>query len=92
MKSPLAPRLPKDFVVKAGETVHLDIPMETLVLAKGTVRTADTQAPVAGAEIFVGYGQGRQGSDVTSDMQGRYKARVLPGPVYTQVISMPPEE
>ena len=90
-KSQLAPRLPKKFVVKAGKTVHLDIPMETLVLVKGTVRTDDTHAPVAGAEIFVHYGQGRQGSDVTSDSQGHYEARVLAGPVYTQVISMPRE-
>ena len=36
------------FVVKAGKTVHLDIPMETLVLVKGTVRTDDTHGPLPG--------------------------------------------
>ncbi len=91
-KSPLAPRLPSDVWVTAGETEHLDIPMEKLALVKGTIQTDDTQSPVIGAEIFVYYGQGQlQGDDVTSNSQGHYKARVLPGLVHTQVISMPRE-
>ena len=88
-KSPLAPRLPSDVWVTAGENVHVEIPMEKLVHVKGTIRTVDTQVPVVGAEVLVQYGAGLQGDDVTSDSQGRYEAQVLPGFVRTQVISMP---
>ncbi len=88
-KSPVAPRLPTSSIVFAGETLQLDIPMEKLVRVKGTIRTDDTQAPVGGAEIFVQYGLWVQGDHVISDSQGHYHARVLPGSVHTQVISMP---
>ncbi|HEX4070024.1 MAG TPA: M56 family metallopeptidase, partial [Planctomycetaceae bacterium] len=90
-KSPVAPRLPARLLLKAGETVHLDMPMEKLVFVKGTIRTDDTQAPIAGADISVRYGKWWQEDMVTSDSQGAYEARVLPGPVYTQVLSMPQE-
>jgi beta-lactamase regulating signal transducer with metallopeptidase domain/protocatechuate 3,4-dioxygenase beta subunit len=89
--STVAPQLPAELFVKAGETVRVEIPMAKLVRVKGTIRTDDTQAPVVGAEVFVRYGQWLQAEHVISDGQGHYHARVLPGPVYMQVISMPQE-
>ncbi len=90
-ESLFAPRLRTDVRVTAGETAHVEIRMEKLVRVKGTIRTDDTQMPVAAAEIFVGYGESPQGERVTSDKQGRYEVRVLPGTVSTQVVYTPPE-
>ena len=90
-KSSFVPRPPSGLNVKAGETVHIDIPMERLVLAKGTIRTDEPPAAVAGAEVTIRYGKRFQAKMVTSDRQGHYEAHVLAGPVYTQVTTMPRE-
>ena len=78
--SPVAPRPLSNLLVKAGETLHIDIPMEKLVLVKGTIRTDDPPAPVAGARISVRYGKGFQSEMVTSDHQGHFEAPRLAGP------------
>ncbi len=78
-ESLFAPRLRTDVRVTAGETAHVEIRMEKLVRVKGTIRTDDTQMPVAAAEIFVGYGESPQGERVTSDKQGRYEVRGIAG-------------
>ena len=89
--SPVAPRMPSGLFVEAGETAHVDIPVEKLVRVKGTVRTDDPQSPVAGADISVHYGKWFQEDEVTSDNRGHYEARVLPGSVYMRVRSKHPE-
>lgn len=88
--APVLPRLPDSAEVVAGETVRLEIAMESSVRVRGVIRTLDTGRPVSGADIAVRYGVGRQGASAASDDQGRYEASVLAGPVYTQVIVIPP--
>jgi hypothetical protein len=83
------PRFPPGMSVQAGKTLNLEIPMERTVLVRGTIRTENSLQPVAGAEIYVGQGVFVNGENVISDAQGNYEARVLPGKVYTQVISLP---
>src|SRR5439155_4307970 len=89
--SPLLARLPDGLSVTAGETLTITLPLEPAVIARGTIRTEDTQRPVQGAEVSVRYGTWRQGEHVLSDADGRFQARVLPGNVYTQIISFPDE-
>ena len=84
------PRLPAERDVGEGLT-RLEIALETSVLVRGVIRTDDKHSPIPGAEIAIGYGEWRQGEHVISDADGRYEARVLSGPVYTQVISRPRE-
>ena len=87
--SPVAPRPLSNLLVKAGETLHIDIPMEKLVLVKGTIRTDEPPALVAGAGIFVRYGKGFQSEMVISDHQGHFEAHVLPDLVAQPVIFLP---
>jgi hypothetical protein len=63
--------------------------MERAVTVEGTILTADTKRPIAGAEIYVQYGETRQGNGAFSDSTGKYRAKVLPGPVHTQVTFLP---
>ena len=58
---------------------------------KGTIRTDEPPAAVAGAEVTIVMASVSPSDKVTSDRQGHDEPRVLPGPVYTQVLSMPPE-
>lgn len=85
------PRLSKSGKIVEGATEKLEIKLESTVLVRGTIRTQDTDKPIPAAEIYVRYGAWRQGENVLSDAEGRYQARVLPGPVYTQVIVRPKE-
>jgi beta-lactamase regulating signal transducer with metallopeptidase domain len=83
------PRLPERLTLTAGQTLHLDVPMERSVLVRGDIRVQDTQRAVAGAQIRVSYGVGGQSDDAISDAQGRYEARVLPGKVGASVSGIP---
>jgi len=89
--SPLRPRLPNHFLLRAGETAHLEIPVERLVTVRGSVQTEDTHAPVAGANVTVGFGNGMQGSQAVTDAKGRFEVRVLPGSVDSPTITELPE-
>jgi protocatechuate 3,4-dioxygenase beta subunit len=89
--APVLPRLSESLLINAGVTEELAIALETPVVVRGMIRTEDTDKPIPGAEISVRYGVWRQGTMVTSDSNGKYEARVLAGPVYTQVIARPKE-
>lgn len=88
---PARARVPEITPLRAGQTQVFDIPLEPTVPVRGSVRTHDTDKPVPGAEISVGYGSWHQSEMVVSDAKGRFETRVLPGPVYTQVIARPTE-
>jgi len=51
---------------------------------------AGAEKGFAGARIAIRHGRFHQGEDVTSDENGRFRAHVLAGQVYQQVIVMPP--
>ena len=85
------PQAPESIVIEDGDTTKLDITYAPAVLVRGSIRTADTNKPVPGAEISVRYGVGGQGSLVKSDAEGRYQAWILAGKVSTQVIARPIE-
>jgi protocatechuate 3,4-dioxygenase beta subunit len=86
----LLPRVPSRLVVQAGATINADMRMSRPILVRGSIRTQDTQQPVVGAEISVGFDGFLQSDQVISDVQGRFEAHVLPGNVRMQVINMPP--
>ncbi len=65
--------------------------MEALVAVRGSVRVKDTGEPVAGVVVHIYYGTARQGTDVESDAQGQFTARVLPGRVRLQAINLFPK-
>jgi hypothetical protein len=89
--SAVAPRLPKNFSVRAGATAHLEISLEPLVTVRGSVQTEDTHAPVAGANVTVAFGNGMQGAPAVTDLVGRFEFRVLPGLVNSPAIISLPE-
>jgi hypothetical protein len=89
--SAVAPRLPKNFSLGAGETAHLEISLEPLVTVRGSVQTEDTHAPVAGANVTVAFGNGMQGAQAVTDLDGRFEVRVLPGLVNSPAIISLPE-
>ena len=88
---PVRPSLPGRNVLEvvAGKTTRIEIPLEMTVPVHGVIRIKGSNKPVSGAKIYVNYGVGRQGEDVTSDDAGRYTARVLAGKVGMQVIYVP---
>ena len=86
---PVRPRLPGTLEVRAGQATHAEIPLEKAVRATGVIRVKDTEKPVAGAWISVGYGSPRQNDTVVSDANGEYSTYVLNGDVTTHVIMMP---
>jgi hypothetical protein len=85
------PRFPSSSVVSAGQTLSLNIEFEPSVPVWGTIRTGDTDMPIPGAEIHIYYGTPRQGTNVISDANGRFEAKVLAGNVRAQVIVIPKE-
>jgi beta-lactamase regulating signal transducer with metallopeptidase domain len=85
--TPALPRFPDQVSLKEGTTGKLTIALEEPVVVRGTIRADDTDKPIPGAEIHVGYGSALQGEFVISDAEGHYEARVLPGPVHTQVVA-----
>jgi beta-lactamase regulating signal transducer with metallopeptidase domain len=87
--SPVQPRLPKGFRVDPGETTRLLLPMERLVPVRGSVRVKQTGAPVPNATVHVYYGLYRQGTNVETDAEGQFTAKVLSGPVRQQAIRLP---
>lgn len=89
--STVAPRLPKNLSLRAGETAHLEIPVEQLAVVRGSVQTEDTHAPVAGANVTVAFGNGLQAAQAVTDVGGRFEVRVLPGLVNSPAIISLPE-
>lgn len=85
---PVRHRINKSFYVTPGETLHMEIPLESAPWVSGKVLAKSNGQPVANAEISLDYGF-RQSSRVTTDAQGSYKGRALAGPVRVQIISMP---
>ena len=55
----------------------------------GVIRSRETGAPVAGAEILIGHGASKEGGRAKSDTQGRFDVNTLPGDVTMQVVSTP---
>jgi hypothetical protein len=89
--SRVQPRLPKSFRLRAGETAELEIPVQRMVPVRGSVETEDTHAPVVGANVTVGFGNGSQGSRSVTDAKGRFEVYVLPGAVNAPAISALPK-
>jgi|GEM_PF-2404055 len=86
---PVLPRLEEDLYLKEGETLRMEIPLVPTRLVQGTILTKSNGKPVPKAEISLGFGSFRQSAHAVTDAKGRYQARVLPGPVRLQIISMP---
>ncbi len=84
--SAVAPRPPKPFALRPGDAAFVEIPVERLVIVRGSVRTEDSHAPVAGANVTVGFGNGTQGAPAITDAHGRFEVRVLPGAVNSPAI------
>ena len=74
--------------LSAGKTTVLEIPMCRLVDIRGSILAEDTGKPLPGVKIHVYYGRFRQGTDVVSDAKGQFSARVLPGRVRFQPMSL----
>ncbi|TWT33460.1 Nickel uptake substrate-specific transmembrane region [Posidoniimonas corsicana] len=84
----LRPRLPKEIIVRAGETTVATITLEPTVEVRGRVVAEGTDTPVAGATVSVQHGNA-QSERVTTDAQGWYTAQVLAGPVRSYLNTIP---
>ena len=87
-KLPIRPRLKDNLYLTAGETLPLDIPLVAAPLVHGKLITKSTGEPVPNAEISLGYNAYQQRTSATTDENGQYQGRVLPGAVRVQIISM----
>jgi hypothetical protein len=89
-EQPLQPKLP-GARVQTDKTTTIEIPMVPTVVVRGSIRAKDTGQPISGATMHIYYGVGGQGARAFSDAEGKFTARVLPGPIGLQVIHMPQE-
>ena len=86
---PVRPVLPPPSVrLLESDTTELDLPMCRLVDIHGSIIVKDTGEPLSGIKINVHYGNYRQGTDVVSDANGRFTARVLPGLVNYYLLNL----
>jgi hypothetical protein len=90
---PVRPRLPErgTLTLLDGETRKITIPLEMAIRVKGVVRAKDTQKPLAGVTVHVGYSSGGQSDQAITDVKGEYSAFGLPGKVRVQLLSIPNE-
>ena len=90
-KQPLRPKLPASLRVQADrETTSLEIPMVPTVVSARLCACQGYRATRSRRRIISYLLWGRMpGSRPVSDAQGNYAARVLPGSIRVQVISMP---
>ena len=86
---PVRPVLSENVFLISGDAVELEIPLVDAPLVSGKVVAKSTGKPVATAEISLGYGGFRQSDHVTTDENGAYQGRVLPGGVRVHIISLP---
>jgi len=87
---PVRAKLPAGPIrVRAGQTTRIEIPLVPGVIVRGQVRLRGSGKPVAGAWVLLQYGPYRQHDDATTDDNGRFQARVLPGPVRLFVMGVP---
>lgn len=86
---PVRPVLSDNIFLTAGETVEIEIPLVPAPEIYGKVVAKSTGNPVAGAEISLGYGGFRQSDSATTDENGVYRGRALPGDVRVHIISLP---
>ena len=88
---PVQPELPKeeDLVLLERETLQLEIPLEMCVRVHGIVRAEDTGRPIAGAVVWVSYGERHQGDQVVTDENGAYSAYALPGKLAVHILYLP---
>ena len=91
---PVEPRLlERDQVAIAPDpTAQIEIPLESTVTVHGVVRKKATKKPVARVILAIRHGSRSLNRDVTTDANGRYEARVLPGKVNMQEIYSPLED
>jgi beta-lactamase regulating signal transducer with metallopeptidase domain/protocatechuate 3,4-dioxygenase beta subunit len=82
-------RIPGRVRVEMGRTSELTLTVEPSVLVTGSIIEQGTRRPIAGAELAVRYGEAAQGERATTDQDGRFSARVLPGEVSVSVGSIP---
>lgn len=88
-KLPVRPLLKDDLYLTPGETMQLEIPLVDAPLVHGKVVAKSTGKPVPNAEISLGYGGFWQSDMVTTDENGQYSGRALPGPVRIHIIALP---
>ena len=86
---PVRPLLKDDLYLTAGETLHLDIPLVDAPLVHGRVVAKSTGKPIENAKIALYYGKHWQSATVTTDKQGQYSGRALPGRVRVHIFGMP---
>lgn len=95
---PVRPRLPKNAVIQTGETCEFDIPLANATMVKGKVLSKTTGTPVQGAHVTQTYGgvypwpdyrSGATSVQVSSDQNGEFKTRVLPGNLNVHFFSLP---
>lgn len=86
---PVRPVLSENVFLTAGETVELEIPLLAAPTVRGKVVAKSTRKPVANAEIFLFYGSFHQNGYVTTDENGEYQGRVLPGGVRVHIFYLP---
>lgn len=87
---PVRPRLParREFEIAVGQTTTIEIPLEPAVQVHGVLRVKETEEPIGGVKISLGYGVGQSEQAMTDD-DGRYSAYILPGDVKLHVITLP---
>ncbi|WP_442483698.1 hypothetical protein [Aeoliella sp. SH292] len=85
----LRPQLPDEVVIRANETTTLNVPYSPTAIVRGQVVARGADKPVGGAFVIVSHGTWRQSESVTTDEEGKFEARVLPGRVRQQLVSMP---
>lgn len=87
---PVRPRLTDDiFVVDAGETLRLEIPLVATVKVHGKVLAKNSGKPIANSEISLRYGGFGQHEQIVTNEEGRFEGRVLPGAVWVDIIVAP---
>ena len=84
-----APRIPENVEIKAGETTDVEVPFGRTVRVYGHVRLKEDGAPAYEVMVWVSYGSFRQGSQVRTDIGGRFETNVLPGEIRQQIIIKP---
>lgn len=79
--SPYRARLPDDTTISKGETTSVDIPLVEAVRLHGKVVAQGDGRPIPEAELQVRSGDSLQSESPTTNGDGVWEARVLPGSV-----------
>lgn len=85
------PAWPKTMEVRVGRANRVEIPLRRASEVAGVIRERGTGKPIEGVKVYV-FRQGEStGANATTDAQGRYSLRSLPGKVRGGISEVPPE-